>query len=130
MNKPQINSEKLNMVEQKLKEIVLTPNTGYVEKETSKPVEILGGKADLGRVMSLSDIEDEERIRSHLSEAIFEVFMLNKDINGYILHTATPLSYSPRQVMLAFSAVRYQEKTTQLKDVIPEIRAWGRARDR
>ena len=118
------------MPKQELTEIGLTLNQGYVVKETGKPVEIVGGRPELGRVMTLSDSENKERLRDHLSEAIFDIFMLPKDINGYILHAKTPLTDSPKYVMLAFSAVRYKEKATQLEDIAPELRAWGRARDR
>lgn len=99
-----------------LKEIVLTKDKGYVIKETYEPVEILGGGANLGRVSK----DNTTDIEAGIEDAITRVYVegLPQGTNGYIFHMAVPLGQvsdkvpaEKREVMVAFSAVKYQKKT-------------------
>ena len=102
-----------------LNEIVLTRDKGFVLAQTQEPVDIIGGNTTLSRVVK-SDATSKD-IETGVRDVIERVYaeILPDGINGYILHTATPLN--PREKMLAFSGVRYRERETSTPfNITPE----------
>lgn len=91
---------------EKLKQIVLTENNGFVVKGTLKPVEILGGYDGLGVVMK-KDASDEE-LKTQLEDYVFRFSGL-KNANGYILHGGRPVNDNTER-MVGFSVILYKEK--------------------